>query len=108
MKNGWIKIARSNEVSLLKPYVTNKRKALPAMCLWREPDNTIAAIERFCPLGKEDLAEGKITNDGVVCPKHKITWSSLGNANKRTALTNTISYWWPTKEINGEVFVIWR
>jgi len=52
--------------------------------------------------------EGKITNNGVVCPKHNITWSSLGNANKSTCLTNTISYWWPTKEINGEVFVKWR
>lgn len=108
MSNHWIKVARSNQVSSLEPCVTKKQKALPSMCLWREPNNSIAAIERYCPLGQEDLAHGKITNDGVVCSKHNITWTSCGNSNLSTSLSNTISYWWPTKEINGSVFVKWK
>ena len=47
MNNYWTKVARSNEVTSLIPYVTKRYKTLPSMCLWREPDNSIGAIERY-------------------------------------------------------------
>ena len=108
MNNYWTKVARSNEVTSLMPFVTKRHKTLPPMCLWREPDNSIGAIERFCPIGKEDLANGTISNNGIICPKHRITWTSCGNANSMTSRVNTISYWWPTKEVCGSIYVKWK
>jgi len=108
MNNHWIKVARSAEVTSLLPYITKKNKDLPSLCLWRQPDKSIGAIEGFCPIGKEDLVRGKVSNDGIVCPNHSVTWSNYGVGNPTPIRANTVSYWWQTKEEYGDIFVKWR
>ena len=109
---GWNKVAHSTEVTKDRPYGVSRPDFITSLCLWRTSKGSVVALERFCPFRGEDMAVGKIEDDCLVCPNHRMFWDKIGRL-KAIFTPHLRDYPWlicysfKTKETNGFVYVWW-
>ena len=75
LKNAWYVAAWSNEVNhdLQQILVLGEK-----ICLYRNNNDNVVALEDACPHRKLPLSNGRIKNDGVECGYHGLTFNNQG------------------------------